>query len=568
MKFNHIVVATLFVATTCSTLVYAQSDFAAKSKLNMVASVHPLATEAGVRVFEQGGNAVDAAIATALTLGVVDGHNSGIGGGCFILIRREDGKIFAVDGREMAPIAANRDMYLKNGKPVGRTSQIGPLAIGVPGALKAYHQAITEHGTQKWSKLMNQAAEIAENGFEISELYSSRIEKERSHISKFESTAKILLKADGSIFHAGETLLQKDLAKTYRAIAQDGIGWFYSKPFPAIVESWMSTNEGILTEQDFNNYCTKNRQPIRSTYRGYEIVGFPPPSSGGIHVAQILNILDSFNLKKLHAQNPAMLKHVVIEAMKLAFADRAHWLGDSDFIDVPKQLTSKSYAKSLASKIDFSKASEVKSHGIPPNADSEFFDRQTTHLTTADSKGNWVAITTTLNTRFGSKVVIPGTGVIMNNQMDDFSIAPGVPNAYGLIGSENNSVAAGKRPLSSMSPTIVLKDGKPIFTVGAAGGPKIITQSVWAIINHLDLSMSVPDAIAAARVHHQWSPDKVLAEETIEPAIRKQLEQLGHKLDIKKNTSVGFAQAIGFDTKNQEFTGAHDPRVKGKAKGQ
>ena len=318
--------------------------------------------------------------------------------------------------------------------------------------------------------------------------------------------------------------------------------------------------------EDFKNYKTVDREPVRTTYRGYEIIGFPPPSSGGVHVGQILNILEAFDLAQLYQQDPAQMRHVVAEAMKLAFADRAYWLGDPDYVKVPRGLIDKQYAQDLAKKISLNEASAVTAHGTPPRKDGDFFGKHTTHVSAADAAGNWVAITTTVNTTFGSKVIVPGLGVVMNNEMDDFSIAPGVPNAFGLVGGENNAVAAGKRPLSSMSPTIVLKDGQPIMTIGAAGGPKIITQVVWGIINHLDLGMPIGQSIGAPRVHHQWSPDRLSVERSLDPSQVKRLEELGH--DVSMTSSSGVTQAIAWDPEKRRFTGAHDPRVPGKAAGQ
>ncbi len=545
-----------------------QQHNSAASKINMVASVHPLATQAGIEAFDKGGNAIDAAIATAVTLGVVDGYNSGIGGGCFILIRSSDGTLHAIDGREMAPAAAHRDMFVKDGKPDGQDSQLGALAIGVPGALAAYDHAIKEFGKLNLADVIFPAAEIAEQGFSISQPFANRIRTNQKKLQMFRSTAEVLLTPEGRALEHGAKLRQTDLANSYRAIANHGVDWFYHGAFAKDTGKWMKANGGVMTQQDFANYRIKIRRPIKTTYRGFEIVGFPPPSSGGIHVAQILNILESFNLSKIYEDDPVQMNHVVVEAMKLAFADRAYWLGDSDFVKVPKQLVSKAYAQKLAARIDLRHASEVKSHGTPPNAESDVFEKHTTHLTAADQDGNWVAITTTINTTFGSKVIIPGTGVLMNNQMDDFAIAPSVPNAYGLIGSENNLIAPGKRPLSSMSPTIVFKNGEPILAVGAAGGPKIITQAVWAIINHLDLGMPVPQAIAQPRIHHQWSPDLIMVEETVPESMREGLRKLNHKLRVVRSSGAGVSQAIGFDSVSQMFVGAHDPRIPGRATGQ
>ena len=567
MPKGYLLLATLLVLTQRpSQLVAQQADWTARSKQNMVASVHPLATEAGVAAFEQGGNAVDAAIATALTLGVVDGFNSGIGGGCFILIRTADGSVHAIDGREMAPAASTRDMYLRDGKPDGSLSTVGPLASGVPGALAAFAKAVEVHGKLKLNQLVIPAAEIAENGFTVDTVYENKLKSIARHLNKFAGTKAVLLKPDGSMYKTGDELKQPGLAKTYRSIASEGVEWFYRGPFAQQTASWMKQNGGIMTSEDFANYKTVERKPVRTKYREYELIGFPPPSSGGVHVAQILNILESFDLMAINKKSPAQLKHLVAEAMKLAFADRAYWLGDPDFVNVPRGLIDKSYAKQLASRIDMEQTTPVDSHGIPPASDTDFFGKHTTHLCAADKAGNWVAITSTVNTPFGSKVIVPGLGVVMNNQMDDFSAAPGTPNSYGLVGSENNSIAPGKRPLSSMSPTIVLKDGKPVMTVGAAGGPKIITQAVWAIINHLDLKMTVGEAIAAKRVHHQWSPDRLAVESSLDADQVEYLMAKGHK--VWKSHEVGISQAISYDPATGQFEGAHDPRVPGKAAGQ
>ena len=355
------------------------------------------------------------------------------------------------------------------------------------------------------------------------------------------------------------------LARTYRAIAEHGIDWFYRGPFAKSCGEWFATNGGLLSEADFANYRAVIREPLVTEYRGLQIVGFPPPSSGGVHVAQILNILENFDLAKMYREQPVTFYHVVVEAMKLAFADRAFWLGDPDFVSVPRGLINKEYGKQLAAQIDLKKANSSAEHGDPLPFDAEFFRKHTTHIATADAEGNWVALTTTINTTFGSKVVVPGTGVMLNNQMDDFALAPGIPNAFGLVGAEANAIAPGKRPLSSMSPTIVLKDGEPILTLGAAGGPTIISEVVWAIIRSVDLEMGVADAVAAPRMHHQWSPNRVLCEEAVDSNIREGLQAMGHQITIARNIAVG--QAIRFDKATGLFTGVHDPRTNGKAAG-
>ena len=537
----------------------------ATSQKYMVASVHPMATKAGVDAFEAGGNAVDAAVATALTLGVVDNHNSGIGGGCFLLIRLANGELIAIDGREKAPAAAHRDMYLRDGKPDPNLSQTGPLASGVPGALRAYAKAVEQCGRLTLPDLLLPAAKVADEGFLIDRVYARKLKAKAPTLAKFAGSRAQLLKSDGSPYLEGETLKQPDLANTYRQIAQQGTDWFYGGEFAQKVESWMSKHGGLMTADDFKNYDAKQREPVVTKYRDYTIIGFPPPSSGGVHVAQILNILEEFDLQGLRSKDDTLAVHVIAEAMKLAFADRAHWLGDADFAKVPKGLINREYAKSLASQINLEKASKVDQHGLPPGYATDLFGKHTTHIATADAEGNWVAITATVNTTFGSKVIVPGTGVVLNNEMDDFSIHPGTPNAFGLVGAENNAIEPGKRPLSSMSPTIVLdQDRKPILTVGAAGGPKIITQVVNTIVTHLDFGLPLAESVASPRFHHQWLPDRIFVESTLPQSTLDSLQRKGHS--IEPTVHVGVTQAIT-RRKDGTFVGVHDPRVPGLAAG-
>ena len=537
----------------------------AKSKLGMVASVHPLATDAGVAAMQRGGNAVDAAIATALTLGVVDGHNSGIGGGCFILIRTADGKLVAIDGRETAPAKATRNMFVHDGKPDSDLSQMGPLAVATPGALAAYELAQKHHGKLRLSEVILPAAKVAADGFPLDEPNARALAENAEELRKHSGEGVCLLKEDGSPYKQGETLQQPDLARTYRAIANQGTAWFYRGPYAENVGKWMGENGGILTAEDFAEYQPLLREPLVTTYRGRTIVGFPPPSSGGVHVAQILNILEHFDLAEMHAKNPGQHAHVLAEAMKLAFADRAFWLGDPDHVRVPLGLIDKSYARALAAKIDPAKATSVAGHGTPPEHDERIFKKHTTHIAAADAEGNWVAITQTVNTGYGSLIIVPGTGVVLNNEMDDFAIAPGTPNAFGLVGAVANAVAPGKRPLSSMSPTIVLEDGQPLMTLGAAGGPTIITQVVQALVRTIDLQMPLEQAVGEPRLHHQWSPDQVRIESKLSGELQSDLVGRGHRL--KKINSMGVTQAIAFDRETGQFIGVFDPRVPGKAAG-
>ena len=535
-----------------------------EARHGMVASVHPIATDAGVAILKSGGNAVDAAIATALTLGVVDGHNSGIGGGCFMLVRLADGRTFALDGREMAGAKATANMFIRNGKGDTNLSQNGSLASGVPGSLAVYQYAADHFGRKKLADLLAPGIDQADRGFALGEKYAKGLAKIATILAKFPSTASIFLKPDGSTFAAGDIIKQPDLAASYRSITTDGIGWFYGGPFAKSVEQWMSTNGGILTASDFAGYQMRVREPLVTQYRDYTIIGFPPPSSGGVHVAEILNILNHFDIAGLQKQNPVLRVHVISEAMKLAFADRAYWLGDPDFVHVPKGLIDPGYGAELADKISLDKCMVDVDHGTPPAAGDDYFGKHTTHIAAADDAGNWVGITATVNTFMGSKVVIPGTGIIMNDQMDDFSIQPGVPNAFHLVGGEANAPGPGKRPLSSMSPTIILHDGKPVITVGAAGGPKIITQVLLVTSNLIDLKDDLATAMARPRFHHQWSPDQLWIENTFPSDVLTGLQKLGHTLDPEP--PVGATQAI-IQKPDGTFVGASEPRLPGKAAG-
>ena len=533
----------------------------AEATHGMVASVHPVATDAGLSVLKQGGNAIDATVAVALTLGVVDSDNSGIGGGCFMLIHCADGSSAAIDGREMAPAAATADMFVRHGKADTKLSQTGPLASAVPGALAAYEFAVEHYGRRKLSDLILPAAEIAENGFVLDASYARNLKLVARDMARFSSSRAVFFK-NGKPLARGDMLRQPDLAATYRSIAAQKSDWFYRGPFAQAVEQWMKRHGGILTAEDFRKYRVSLREPMLSDYRGYTIVGFPPPSSGGVHVAQMLNILETFNLTALGETERL---HVMAEAMKLAFADRAYWLGDPDFVKVPRGLTDTDYAAALAGRINRKHATQIAARGTPPDWENNVFKTHTTHFSVADAEGNWVACTATINTSFGSKVVIPGTGVVMNDEMDDFSIQPGVKNYFGLIGEHANAVASGKRPLSSMSPTLVLKDGKPIIALGAAGGPKIISQVVCELVSVLDCGMSPEEAVARPRIHHQWFPNELMVEKTLPRVLRDGLARRGHKL--KQMPPMSVSQIVARSPDGKGFVGAADPRAGGNAAG-
>jgi gamma-glutamyltranspeptidase / glutathione hydrolase len=549
--------AAIAVAAIC-----AQGKILAGEPTNgIVASVHPLATQAGLNALKSGGNAIDAAVAVGLTLGVVDTHNSGIGGGCFMLVHLANGKNFCLDGREMAGAAATRDMFVRDGKGDTSLSQVGPLASGVPGEVAVFEYAEKNFGKKTLRDALLPAAEIAENGFAIPANYARLIEAEKAHIQKFPATAALLL-PDGNPLSAGDILRQPDLAKTYRSLAAQGSDWFYRGPFAAAVGGWMKINGGILTSNDFASYQIEIREPISTAYRGFEVVSFPPPSSGGVHVLEMLNILENFDLKNL---DDVTRLHVIAEAMKLAFADRAYWLGDPAFVNVPRGLIAKTYAAGLAQKISLTNTMALPEHGLPPDWQTDLFKKHTTHFCTADAAGNWVSCTATINTSFGSKVVIPGTGVMMNNQMDDFSIQPGVANHFGLVGADANSVAPGKRPLSSMSPAIVFKSGEPVIGLGAAGGPKIISAVLQEIVDMIDLGETPQQAVATPRIHEQWSPDELFVEKKLPVELKKNLAARGHKISELPQQAI--SQIVARTPDGKSFTGAADPRAGGTAEG-
>lgn len=542
----------------------ADSAAAGSGHQAIAATIHPLATEAAVQAMRSGGNAIDGAIAAALTLGVVDGHNSGIGGGCFLVIRLADGRVVAIDGREKAPGAATREMFLRDGRADTSLSQTGALAAGVPGALAAYDYAARNFGKLPLASHLTLAAQLAEQGFALNRTYAQYLAATAESLRRFEASRRALLKPDGTPWGTGAILRQPDLAATYRAIAGQGTSWFYRGPFARRTEEWMRANGGLMTAEDFGRYEIQLRDPVRTTYRGFEVIGFPPPSSGGVHVAQILNILEAFDLRKL-GPGSAEFIHLVTEAMKLAFADRAFWLGDPDFAKVPRGLAAKDYAARLAKRIDPRHAAAVTGPDTPGGSETDLFGKHTTHFSTADRAGNWVACTATINTSFGSKAMVPGTGVLLNNQMDDFSIQPGVANAFGLVGAEANAVAPGKRPLSSMSPTIVLRDGRPVLSLGAAGGPTIISQTLLTLLYVTDFEMPLEKALAQARFHHQWQPDELRIERRAGEGVIKELERRGHRVHVVE--ALAATQAVGFDKARQHFTGVADPRSEGTAGG-
>lgn len=520
-----------------------------------VASVHPLATRAGEQILAQGGNALDAAVATAFSLGVVDSHNSGIGGGCFILAHRADGVVLALDGREIAPAAATEGMYRKGGVVQKEWSRTGPLAIGVPGSLAAFDNLLRWGGTKSLKETLQPAIGLAEDGFPLGATLARRIKATRDKLHKFPATAAIFLTSEGQPLQQGTLLRQPDLANSLKAIAEKGSAWFYKGAFPQKAVPWLKSQGGILSLEDFSNYRVRIRQPIRSQVFGHTLIGFPPPSSGGTHVHQILTMVEQHPHIASIRKDPAALAHLFIEASKRAFADRARWLGDPDFTKIPPHLLERNRLSQRSRTILPGRAS---GSDIQPSAPEEPLRGHTTHITVADSQGNWVAITTTLNTSFGSGMLVPGTGILLNNQMDDFSAAPGQPNSFGLVGSQANAIAPGKRPLSSMSPTLVLREGKPVLALGAAGGPTIISQVSWALLQVFLNGASLEEAIAAPRLHHQWKPDLVFFENTLPQPLRTQLEQWGHRM--RQRSTLGVSTGVVQNSQGQLLP-VVDPRL-------
>lgn len=519
-----------------------------------VATVNPYATQIAMDTVARGGNALDAAIAATFALGVVDGHNSGIGGGCFILVRLADGRVLAIDGREMAPAAATRDMFLVDGKADAELSRTGALAVGVPGSVLALDKLRQLGAALRWRDLILPSAELADKGFVVSHSLAERLAATAPNLAKFPASAAIYLDAKQQPWVAGSELRQVDLADTYRAIAKQGSAYFYQGDFARKTERWMQQNGGLITRKDFSNYQIKMRKPIVSEFAGYTLYGFPPPSSGGTHVAQILNILEQFDLEKTTTSERY---HLIAEAMKFAFADRAHWLGDADFTRVPRGLTDKNYARSIAQKISLEKTTAAITHGNPEVDIQHLMNKHTTHIAAADLHGNWVAITSTVNTSFGSKVVIPGTGVVLNNQMDDFSAQVGAANAFGLVGSDANAVAAKKRPLSSMSPTLVFKGDQPVMTLGAAGGPTIISQVVQTLLYRLQDNMPLAEAMAQPRIHQQWNPNQLFVEARMPQPVQDALQEKGHNLKVWSR--MGASQAI--ELRDGKLIPVAEPRV-------
>lgn len=527
------------------------------AKNGMVASQEALASAIGRDILQQGGNAVDAAVAVGFALAVTLPRAGNIGGGGFMLIHdAKKNETIAIDYREKAPKAAFRDMYLdENGNADEERSRYHGLAVGVPGTVDGLLLALAEHGTMTREQVLAPAIKLAEEGFTVTPGLSNSLQGLAERMTKWPSTAKIFYHEDGRALQPGETLKQPELAASLRRIAAQGRDGFYQGETADKIIAAIKGAGGTMTAEDLRDYHSVKREPVRGDYRGYEIVSMPPPSSGGIHIIQILNILEGYDLHASGA-NTAKTIHLMAEAMQLAYADRAEYLGDPDFIKIPvKGLTSQKYADSLRAKIDPDKArpgAEIR-HSDPLPYESD----QTTHYSVVDKDGNAVANTYTLNFSYGTGLVADGTGILLNNEMDDFSAKPGVPNGYGLIGGDANAVEAGKRPLSSMSPTIVFKDGKPFLVTGSPGGSRIITTVLQIISNVIDHDMNIAEATHAPRIHDQWTPDEIRVEHALNADTVRLLENMGHK--VERKSAMGSTQSIMVTPEG--LYGASDPRI-------
>ncbi|MDH3473865.1 MAG: gamma-glutamyltransferase [Rhodospirillales bacterium] len=525
----------------------------------MVASQEAEATRIGVEILEAGGNAVDAAVAVGFALAVTLPRAGNLGGGGFMLIHDAgSGATVALDFREMAPAAAFRDMYLDDtGEVDQQRARFSHLSVGVPGTVAGLALALEKYGRMSLARVLAPAIRLAEQGILVDRGLAESLEERRERLSRWPAGKAIFFKPDGSAYRAGERLVQGDLARSLRLIAEQGAAAFYRGEIAEKIAAEMAANGGLVTMEDLAGYKAVLRAPVAGRYRGYEIASMPPPSSGGVHLVQILNILEGFPLGEL-GHNGAQTIHVMAEAMKLAYADRSRHLGDPDFWKVPvKGLTSKSYAEALRRRIDPKRAAAAAE--IAPGDPLPYESNETTHFSVMDRTGNVVSATYTINFSYGTGIVAAGTGILLNNEMDDFSAKPGVPNAYGLIGGAANAVEPAKRPLSSMTPTIVFKDGRPLLATGSPGGSRIITTVLQVILNVVDHGMNVAAASAAPRVHHQWLPDELRVERGLSPDTLAALEALGHKVVVKD--AMGSTQSIL--RTEAGLTGASDPRRPG-----
>jgi len=528
-----------------------------QAKSGMVVTSHYLATDEALKVLEQGGNAVDAAVTAAFALAVTQPRSGNIGGGGFMLISSEQkDEVVAIDYREKAPASASRDMFLgPDGNADEELSRYSHKSAGVPGTVAGLALALEKYGSISLAKALEPAIRLAEEGFIIPVRFSDGIKSVAERMQKYESSRKVFFKPDGSNYQPGERFVQKDLAATLRRIAEQGSKGFYEGHTADLIVAEMQRGGGLITLEDLKNYQPAVRQPVHGNYRGYDIYSMSPPSSGGTHIIQILNILEGFPIGWT-GHNSAETIHLMAEAMTRAYADRSEYLGDSDFVQVPlKGLTSKGYAEKLRGGINRGRA--TASATLLPGDPVPYESNETTHFSIVDKFGNAVSNTYTINFSYGSHIVVDGAGFLLNNEMDDFSAKPGVANAYGLIGGEANKIEPHKRMLSSMSPTIVKKENKNFLVTGSPGGSRIITTTLQVLMNVIDHHLNIQAAVSAPRVHHQWLPDEIRIEEGISPDTVRLLEQMGHT--VTRKSAMGASQSIMVGSDGTMYGGA-DPR--------
>lgn len=553
----------LFLLLLLNSLNFSLAYEPARSKNGMVVSAEPLATKVGVQILKKGGNAVDAAVAVGFALAVTYPTAGNIGGGGYMVIHLKDGNSTTIDFRETAPGLAFKDMYIdSSGKFQPKLSQEGATSAGVPGSVAGLIYALEKYGTMKLEDVIQPAINLAEDGFPLTHYAARMIESNIKEFKKYESSMKVFSK-NGKSFEEGDIFKQTDLAQTLKLIKQNGRDGFYKGKTADLILNQMKKMDGLITLEDLENYKVIERKPVIGTYRGFEIVSMPPSSSGGIVLIKMLNILENFDFKKEEWGSSSYI-HRLVEAIRYAYADRSKHLGDPEFYNVPQGwLISKEYSKEIFNKIT-ERATESKS--ITPGNPKWNESEETTHYSVADKFGNAVSVTTTINAGFGSSLVADGAGFLLNNEMDDFSAQPGTPNMFGLLGSEANSIQPGKRMLSSMTPTIVLKNGKPYLVVGTPGGSTIITVVLQVIMNLLEFDMNLKNAMDAPRIHHQWFPDEIQYERFALPEdVKNNLIAKGHK--IGRMRGLGLVEAILIDQDNGIFFGVSDKRGAGLAEG-
>ncbi len=527
-----------------------------------VVSACPIATDVGLEIYKKGGNAFDVAVAIGFTLAVTYPEAGNIGGGGFALIRNSvTKKVEALDFREKAPLAASENMYLdENGEVIPDASTVGALSSGVPGTVAGLYALWEKYGSLEWKELIQPAVELAENGFSVNSYLAESFKNNKELFAQFSSTEKIFLPNNQTV-KENEKFVQKDLASTLRQIAFDGPDAFYKGEIARLIVKTMDVNNGLITLEDLQQYHIKWREPIKFKFDSLEIYSMAPPSSGGYVIGQILKLLEPFDFSKYFSNSPEYI-HLFCEASRRAFADRSVHLGDPDFFNITEGLLDESYLSVRRNNMDSLRITPMEQ--VVPGTPGDNESDQTTHFSVADNKGNMIALTYTINASYGSGLVIDSAGFLMNNEMDDFSIKPGSPNLYGLIGGEANKIESGKRMLSSMSPTLVFKDNNPYMILGSPGGSKIITIVAQAIINHSRFKHNADETVSLPRFHHQWLPDILYLEENSFDIITKQ-NLISRGYDIKERSKYGDLQIISYD--NGFMTAASDPRKQGKASG-